>query len=686
MSPAAQTYLGIPGYIIFWVLFAVVVALFLQRAYKLWQFVRLGGPDSRSDHPGRRLATMISYVFLQKCSLRRFSWRDRAGLGHFFIFWGFMFFMFSYLIYIFVGDGLGLAEAIRATRFSTYYSLVLDTAGLLVLTAIVWAAVRRYVFRPNRLEITAEAAIILSLITVLMLSHLAIEGFLVNMSAGHVVSWTPIRQASADLFAGVDLGVQKGLFTGVWWLHYGLVLGFLVFIPYSKHLHIMSSPFNVAFRSFKPRGALVPIDLERSETFGVDKFEKFTWKQLLDGLACTHCGRCQVACPGWNSGKPLNPKEVTLELKDHMLEVGDAVLASKKAAAPAPPEGPGAASAKQEPAVKDMVSDVITEEVIWECTTCRACQEECPVLIEHVQKFIDMRRHLVLERAQVPETALNALKSIESRGHPWRGTTLTRTDWTKGLGIKVMSEDRNIDILYWVGCTAALEDRNTRVAIALARVMQRAGVSFGILGGEETCCGETARRLGNEYVFQMLAQKNIELLKGYGVKKVVTACPHCFNTLKNEYPQFGGDFEVVHHTELLARLLAEGKISLGPSVTGKAVYHDSCYLGRYNEIYEQPRQLLNGMPGVEVVEMGRRRNRGFCCGGGGGRMWLEETIGQRINRMRTQEALDTGAKTVATACPYCLQMFEEGIRAKDIETVKALDIAELIEAATAKRS
>ena len=684
MSPITQ--LGTPGYIIFWVLFVVVLALFAQRAYKLYQFVHLGGPDSRSDHPGRRIATMISYVFLQKCSLRRFNAGDRAGLGHFLIFWGFMFFMVSYLIYIFIGDGLGLGEAIRETHFSTYYSFILDTAGLLVLTSIVWATIRRYVFRPKRLEITAEAAIILSLITVLMLSHLAIEGFMVNMSAGHVVSWTPIRQTVGDLFSGIDPGVQKGMFTGIWWLHYSLVLGFLVFIPYSKHLHIMSSPFNVAFRSYKPRGALVPIDLEKSETFGVDKFEKFTWKQLLDGLACTHCGRCQVACPGWNSGKPLNPKEVTLQIKDHMLEVGESVLAGKKAMAASPSEGAGTAPAKEAPAAKDMVSDIITEEVIWECTTCRACQEECPVLIEHVQKFIDMRRHLTLERSQVPETALNALKSIESRGHPWRGTTVTRTDWTKGLGVKTLAEEKNVDILYWVGCTAALEDRNIKVAIAMAKVLQRAGVNFGILGNEETCCGEPARRLGNEYLFQMLAMKNIETFKNYGVKKILTSCPHCFNTIKNEYPQFGGEFEVIHHSQFLAQLLARGKFQMDSVPFGIATYHDSCYLGRYNDVYDQPRQIIKSIPGLKVVEMGRRRNKGFCCGGGGGRLWQEETIGERINHLRTQEALDTGTKVIATACPYCLQMFEDGLKAKNAdEAIKALDLAEMIEAATAKR-
>lgn len=680
-----QTYLGIPGYVIFWVLFIIVLALFAQRAYKLWRLVRLGGPDARFDNPSSRLKTMLAYVFLQKCSLRRVRPRDIAGLGHLFVFWGFMFFLTSYLIYIFVGDGMGLAEPIRGSVFSFYYSYILDIAGLLVLASILWAAVRRYIMRPARLEVTAEAAYILALISILMLSYFSIEGFFLNLFPEPS---TPIRQAAAGLFSGLDRSLQTGLFNGIWWLHYGLILGFLVFIPYSKHLHIMSSPFNVMFRSFNRQGALVPIDLEKTETFGVDRIEKFTWKQLLDGLACTHCGRCQVACPAWNSGKPLNPKKVTIDLKEHLLEAGPSVLKKKQTGNKQQTGNKESANspAPEDPQHPDMVSQVVTEEVIWECTTCRACQEECPVLIEHVQKFIDMRRHLTLERTQVPETALNALKSIESRGHPWRGTTVTRTDWTKGLGVKTLAEDKNADILYWVGCTAALEDRNIKVAIATARVLQRAGIKFGILGDEETCCGEPARRLGNEYLFQMLATKNIETFKNYGVKKILTSCPHCFNTIKNEYPQFGGEFEVIHHSQFLSQLLNSGKLQTDSIPFGVATYHDSCYLGRYNDVYEQPRQILKSIPGLKLVEMGRRRNKGFCCGGGGGRLWQEETIGERINLLRTQEALDTGTKVIATACPYCLQMFEDGLKAKNAEeNVKAFDLAEMIEAATAKR-
>jgi Fe-S oxidoreductase len=328
-----------------------------------------------------------------------------------------------------------------------------------------------------------------------------------------------------------------------------------------------------------------------------------------------------------------------------------------------------------------MISEVITDEVIWDCTTCRACQEACPVYVEHIQKIVDMRRNLVLEQARIPETGEAVLKCIETRGHSCRGTTLTRLDWTNGLDIKTLAEDSNVDLVYFVGCASSLEDRSSKVAIAFAKILKAAGVKFGILGTEETCCGEPSRRLGNEYLFQMQAMKNIELLKNYNVKKIVVTCPHCFNTIKNEYPQFGGEFEVVHHTQLIAQLIKDGKIKPGQIDNVKLTYHDSCYLGRHNDIYEQPRQILKGMSKSKLLEMERSRNKGFCCGGGGGRYWMEEKVGKRISEMRTEQVIETGADVVATACPYCLQMFEDAIKAKAAEeTLKPRDIAELLAA------
>ena len=330
-----------------------------------------------------------------------------------------------------------------------------------------------------------------------------------------------------------------------------------------------------------------------------------------------------------------------------------------------------------------MIGDVITAEVIWDCTTCRACQEVCPVFIEHIDKIIDMRRNLVLEQAEMPETAEMALRCIEERGHTCKGTTACRTDWCGDVeGAKLLSEDQDVEILYFVGCSAALEDRNMKVSAAFGRILQAAGVKFGVLGEEESCCGEPARRMGNEYLFQLQAMKNIETFKRYGVKRIVVTCPHGYNTLKNEYPQFGGEFEVIHHTEFIADLLRQGKLSLAKDNGGLVTYHDSCYLGRYNNIYEPPRKVLSSIAGVKLVEMEQNRRNGFCCGGGGGRMWLEEP-GTKICTMRVEQAIKTKAQVIATACPFCLQMLEEGMKTTTIETPpKVMDIAELVEAAS----
>jgi len=486
----------------------------------------------------------------------------------------------------------------------------------------------------------------------------------------------------------------------LWWTHMVIVIGAITYVTLTFSLlsHIVVAPLNVLFRSMRPKGALVPIDLEEAETFGVSKINQFTWKQLLDLDACTRCGRCQDSCPAYLTGKALNPKELIQKLKTHWLEVGPSLLAKGK---------------NGEESEISLIGDVITPEEIWDCTTCRACQEVCPVFVEHIDKIIDMRRNLVLEQAEMPETAEVALRCIEERGHTCKGTTYSRTDWCDGLDVKLISEDKNVEVLYWVGCAAALEDRNVKVSAAFAQVLKAAGVNFAILGEEESCCGEPARRIGNEYLFQMQALKNIETLKRYGVKKVVTTCPHCYNTIKNEYPQFGGEFELIHHTEFISDLIKQGKLKLANGMDKKITYQDPCYLLRYNDIYEAPRRVLLSIPELKFTEMERdnvdtlqyienkllgfrltstlmsttpalklrkyiRSKNTFCCGGGGGHMWMEET-GTRINEVRTGHAIKTKSDILATACPYCLQMFEDGIKAKEAtEYLKAIDIAELV--------
>jgi len=669
MSPVSATYWVISGYVIFWVLFAIAIGLFAQRVYFLVRLMRLGQEENRFDSLGRRFSSMLFETIFQWCSLKSVSpsRRDLAGIGHSILFFGFSLFLLGYIIFIGFGGGFGLSPILEGGTFEIVYSSILDVAALLITVAVIWAAIRRYIMRPERLKAGAEAGVILLLVFSLMVLHVFTEGFgyaAYNISG----SWPLLGSALASFVAGsgISEGTLVAIYRGVWWLHFATILGFLVYIPRSKHLHLLASFPNIAFKNLSPKGALEPIDLEQAETFGVAKIQDFTWKDLLDLYTCTICGRCHDNCPAQLSGQPLDPREVVLNLKEHLLEVGPKLLS-------------GRAEAFSANSGTAMIGGVITEEVIWECTTCRACQEVCPVSIEQMTKIIDMRRNLVLEQASIPETGEGALRSIEARGHPWRGTTFSRTDWAEGLDIKVLAEDSNIDILFWVGCTLALEERSMKVAQAVAQIMKLARINFGILGTEESCCGEPARRLGNEYLFQLQAQRNIELLKSYNVKKIVTACPHGYNTLKNEYPQFGGEFEVMHHTEFMANLLQEGKLRIIKGARGVVTYHDACYLGRYNNIFEPPRQILHNLPDITLVEMERNRERGFCCGGGGGCMWLENRAGHRINEVRTEQAIDTKAQVVATACPFCLQMFEDGIKTKGVEeSLRVMDIAELV--------
>ena len=655
---------------IFWVLFVIAVGLFAWRFYLLFRLLLLGQKENRFDNKVHRMIYMAFMTLFQWCSLRGVTRKDLAGMGHTMLFAGFLLMLLGYIIFIGLAEGFGLSRFLTGGTFETVYLSILDFAAIFVAAAVIWAAIRRYIVRPERLEgeINIEAGIILVLVFVLMVLHFCIVGFS-YAAYGVPTFWPIIGGALARFLAGtaISQGTLIAVYKSVWWLHYLVILGFLVFIAYSKHLHILASFPNILLRGLTPKGALKPIDLDKAEILGASKIQDFTWKQLLDLYACAVCGRCHTACPAQLSGKSLSPRELILNLKEHLLEVGPGLISGKAEAA-----DPG----------KALIGDIVTEDEIWACTTCRACQEVCPVSNEHIDKIIDLRRNLVLEEASIPETVESALRSIEDRGHPWRGTTLTRTDWAEGLDIKTLAEDSDVDILYWVGCTEALEERSKKVAQATAKLLKQAGIRFGILGAEESCCGEPARRLGNEYVFQLQVEKNIELFKQYDVKRIVTACPHCYNTIKYEYPQFGGEFEVIHHTEFIADLLKQGKLSPAQGNGGLVTYHDACYLGRYNDIYEPPRKVLSSIAGIKLVEMEQNRKNGFCCGGGGGHMWLEEP-GTKICTLRVEQAIKTKAQIIATACPFCLQMLEEGMKTTVIETPpKVMDIAELVEAAS----
>ncbi len=662
MAMLTITYWGIPGWVFLIVLAALSLAIFGNRVRYLYRQLRRGQKEDRFDQLPVRAKGVVGRVLAQVCVLKDVSLRDRAGLGHFFIFYGFLTYTLSYALLIVGGFKPHFTETIFTEPGAKVFALVVDVMGMLVLAAVTWALVRRFIIRPVRLDPTRDALIILSFIGSLMVASFFAEAFETALEGEGFVAWMPIGSGLGQLFVGLDEGTAGSLTRLFWWVHLGLVFGFLAYLPHSKHLHIFASTINIFFRTLKPKGALSPINLEATESFGVSKIEDFTWRGLLDTYACTECSRCRENCPTFVTGKPLSPKKLVLDLKHHLLGPAHA--------------GPGATEAAT------IVPATVTEEEVWGCTTCRYCQENCPVSIEHVSKIVELRRNLVLSEGKMPEDVGQALRSLETRGHPWRGTTFTRSDWSTGLNVKTAGEG-DFEYLYWVGCTAALDERNQKVARSLASIMQGAGVDFAILGEEEVCCGDAGRRTGNEYLYQMLAKGNIETLQRHKVKKIVTACPHCFNTLKHEYAQFGGDFQVVHHTQLIHELVSQGKLKLKAGA-GSITYHDPCYLGRYNGIYDIPRQLLSGVSDQPVKEMARKGSRALCCGGGGGHVWMEERIGQRINQVRTQDALDTGADTVAVACPYCLIMFEDAIKAKGAEEkLKAVDLAELVAASQA---
>ena len=656
MVPPDSVFGVIPTWIAVYLLAAAAFGsagfILYRRVFRL---ILLGKNPQRFDRPVHRIIGALPYILGQRKVLQSVSLRDRAGLAHFIIFWGFLSFTLSYVLYIFA-DVIWhpFSETVLTPTGVRVFTAYLDILAVVFFVILIWAAVRRWGVKPNRLSFDLtqklESAIILLLIASLMLFTLLTEAFFVAAGGtgphADALIGRPIGEAFAS--AGIE-GDTANLLHGVfWWLHLAIILGFSVYIPLSKHMHLVGAPISFAARKLEPRGTLPTPDLEAAldneEALGASKIQDFTWKELLDGYACAVCGRCTDNCPANITGKILSPMHIVENMKEHVIEFGD-----------------GVAAGNDEQDSKPMIGNWIQEEALWDCLTCGACVQECPVGVEHIESIVDMRRFLVMEQAEMPETAMGALLSMEQRGHPWRGTTYSRTDWADGLDVPTLAEKPDAEILFWVGCTAALEQRSQSVARSMASILKRAGVDFAILGDEESCTGDPARRMGNEYLYQILAQQNIETMKTYDVKTVVTICPHCFNAIKNEYPHLGGDFDVLHYTEFVNDLIERGDIRPIARIDATISYHDSCYLGRHNGIYEAPRNIAKSIPGVELVEMTRCRERGFCCGAGGGHMWIEESRGPRINHARTEQFFETDADTVGVSCPFCLQMFEEGI-------------------------
>jgi len=645
------------------IFFPVIIALFALGFWRRYQLWRLGQADNRTDKWFTRL---ISTLAVAVANIRIVRLKELyPGLMHSLIFGGTALLLLGKIIRLFSFGGLTTPPQ----SVYLYASLIAEIGGVLILIGGGMAIYRRYVRKPDRLDTVPEDTLVFVWAFLLILTGFMVKGFRIAISdvaPSDWAMWSPVGYLVSHAFPTFLTEIKNEILVWHRTLFHAIPAFFFlgyIWVIRSRLQHLVLAPLNVFFRSLKPKGALVPIDLETAEIFGTAKIEDFTWKQILDLDACTRCGRCQDACPAYFSGKALNPKQVIQDLKGHLYEVYPIPLIRK------PMESR-----------PDMITDVVTEEVIWDCTTCRACQQACPIYIEHIDKIVDMRRNLALERAQFPESVQQALQSLGARGHPFRGTTATRTEWAEGLEVKVLSEDSDIDMLYWVGCAAALDDRNMKVSRAIVKILQAAGINFGILGNEETCCGDPARRMGDEYLFQTICQTNIELLNSYNVKRILTSCPHGFNTFKHEYPQFGGNFEVIHHTQFIIDLIRDGRLKLKGLDGNKVVaYHDSCYLGRYNDIYQQPRDILKAIGGIKKVELVRSGANSFCCGGGGGHMWMEEEPDKRVNVKRTEQIIEAKVDLVATACPFCLTMFEDGLKTKEAEeSIKAMDLSELV--------
>jgi Fe-S oxidoreductase len=685
------------GTTIFVLVFLGALILFGLRVGKLIALLAKARPEDRTDYLDDRIGTIFKVVLGQSGVLRD----PIPGIAHFFTFWGFIIIQFG-LLNLMLGAFNGSLPLLGNNRA---FATLLDAFVVLVAIALIVFAIRRGIVRPRQLDSSLhgpwDGFIILGLILAVLVTLAFVESF--EYAATNGAAWTPIGAAIGPFFSSLGTPAENIFwFRCFWWLHILTVLGFLIYLPRSKHLHLMATPFNVFFKSYKPKGALPLLEnIEERDDYGVSKVEQFTWKQLLDGYACTECGRCNTVCPANNTGKPLLPKEIILGVKEELLTRSDEILAGNALYSRLGKTNGTANKAKEEVHHEPMIGGVISKEALWSCTTCMACMEICPVSIEHVPKIVDMRRSLVMEESDFPQEVTSLFNNIERNGNPWEISSDKRAEWAAGLDIPLLAENPDADVLYWVGCMGSFDRRNQQVATSVAKILKAARVNFAILGPEESCTGDPARRIGNEYLWQMQAQQNIETLNGYGFniaeqnganghngstavatkrRTIITACPHCFNTLGNEYPQLGGNYEVVHHTVFIDQLLQDEKLKLPEGLDKrKLTYHDPCYIGRYNGIYDEPRRVLNVLNTNGVTEMKRHRNKSFCCGGGGGRVWMEEKIGKRVNQTRINEALATEAEVVAAACPFCITMFEDGVKGVEAEDkLKVEDISEII--------
>jgi len=666
---------------------------FAYSAYRRWNLMLVGAKADRFDQPVVRIGKVCKYAFAQM-RMRRYWW---AGVAHGLIFFGFVVLLLRSLMLWVRGFDAGFSFWVFGTdqTLGQIYSLLKDIFVILVILGTLVFVYYRVIARLPRMTLSTEGLIILVIILVMMVADIVYDGATVALhhkaaeaSVGFLW-YEPAGSVAGMIVQGLPGGALTFLAHLGFWTHVALVLIFLNLLPYSKHFHVITAIPNVYLQNLDPPGKLPNLEdiegmLEREETLGIKRIDQFSWKSIMDFYTCTECGRCSDQCPATNTGKKLSPKHFTIDLRDFLYKHDpELVAANANAKKNSNGEAADAEATEAEPPEyhKDLVDGVIDPEVLWACTSCRACEQECPVFITYVDKIVDMRRYLVQERGEFPNELQTAFRSMESAANPYGFPAEDRAKWAEGLDIKTLAEHPEADVLFWIGCAPSFDDRAKKVTVATAKLMQQAGVDFAILGQEEQCTGDPARRAGNEYLYQMFAQANVEVLNGYGVDKktIVTTCPHCFNTLLNEYPDFGGKYDVVHHTTFLAKLLREGKLKPTNAVSKKVAWHDSCYLGRYNEVYDDPRAALKSIPGLTVLEPVESRDRGMCCGAGGAQMFKEEEAGdERVNERRADQLLKTSPDCVSSACPFCARMLTDGLAAKDREDVEQLDVAELL--------
>ncbi|MGB9499193.1 MAG: (Fe-S)-binding protein [Dissulfuribacterales bacterium] len=666
VHPAAETYLGLSGYILARFIVVFALSVFLYIMYRRYLLLRCGQSDPRFSSLGKRFLGLFIYGILQK-KQPRYLW---AGVLHIIIFWGFIILGLHSIDLVVQGLWPGFVLPFMKGSFGTFYNRFKDFFELIVLFACIAAILRRALKKPERYKGSHqfEAYLVLCLIGFIMITDMLFEGsgLLLLHSEG---SWQPAAQSAMLILPSTNPQCLTFIYRLSYWLHILCFFCFLNFLPLSKHFHIITALPNVFFRKLLKGTGKPPqwdaADIDTLNTVGIAKFSDFTWKHILDFFSCTECGRCTDNCPANIIGRPLSPKMISMKLRDHGYQ-NISIFKSK-------------ADGSSKSDALSIVGGIISDDEIWSCTTCGRCEEECPVFIEYIDKIMDMRRHLVLMESKIPTEIEQAFRNMETYADPWGKGLALRNDWARELAVNTITdEDADMDILYWVGCAGAYDERYKEVAVSFIKILQASEVNFKILGKQERCCGDFARRTGNEYLFQKLAKKNIEILKKYKVKKIVATCPHCYNTLKNEYPQLGGNFEVFHASEFLMELIKEGRLKFSKKFDKTVSYHDPCYLGRHNGIYDIPREILRHIPKIQIKEMEQSRDKSFCCGAGGGHFWMEEQ-GTRMNEKRMEHIIEVKPDIISTACPYCLIMLEDGIEVKEIgEWIKAKDLIEIV--------